>query len=172
MSFFRQNIPVIAAIVAMAENRVIGINNQLPWHLPADLHHFKQLTTGHAILMGRKTHESIGRPLPNRLNLIMSRDRSYMADGCVTVSSLDEALAEAAKQHHTQLFVIGGAEIYQLLMPQISQLYLTIVHQTVNGDAVFPAIDQQQWEELDRVRHEADEKNTFAYSFVTMKKSS
>lgn len=170
MSFFRQNTPIIAAIAAMAENRVIGINKQLPWHLPADLHHFKQLTTGHAILMGRKTHESIGRPLPNRLNLIMSRDSSYTADGCVTVSSLDEALAEAVKHHHTQLFVIGGAEIYQLFMPHIHQLHLTIVHQTVEGDAVFPVLDQQEWDEIDRVRHEADEKNTFAYSFITMTK--
>lgn len=171
MSFFRQNTPTIAAIVAMAENRVIGVNNQLPWHLPADLRHFKELTTGHAILMGRKTHQSIGRPLPNRLNLIMSRDSSYKADGCITVSTLDEALTEAIKHGHTQLFVIGGAEIYQLLMPQVNQLYLTIVHQNVNGDALFPVLDQQQWEEVERVRHEPDEKNAIAYSFVTMRKS-
>jgi dihydrofolate reductase len=172
MSFFGQNTPTIAAIVAMAENRVIGINNQLPWHLPADLRHFKELTTGHAILMGRKTHESIGMPLPNRLNLIMSRDPAYTAEGCTTVTSLDEALTEAAKHNHTQLFVIGGAEIYQLLMPQINQLHLTIVHQQVKGDALFPSIDQRQWKEIDKVRHEADEKNPIAYSFVTLKKSS
>lgn len=171
MSFFRQNTPSIAAIVAMAENRVIGVNNKLPWHLPADLHHFKALTTGHAILMGRKTHESIGKPLPNRLNLIMSRDPDYKADGCTTVSSLDDAISETTKHHHTQLFVIGGAEIYQQLMPQVNQLYLTIVHRTVDGDAVFPAIDQHEWEEIDRVKHEADEKNEFAYSFITMKKA-
>ncbi len=162
-----QRKPVIAAIAAMAENRVIGKNNQLPWHLPADLTHFRRLTTGHAVLMGRKTHESIGKPLPNRLNLIMSRDPDYKAEGCTTVQSIHEAI-EHIMDSQQFLFVIGGAEIYQLLMPYIDQLYLTIVHQQVDGDTLFPDINPSEWHETDRIRHEADEQNAHAYSFLSM----
>src|SRR5437868_6783924 len=121
------NQPIISAIVAMAENRVIGKNNQLPWRMPADLQHFKAITTGHPILMGRKTYESIGRPLPNRTNIIMTRDATYTAAGCEVVTSIDEALQRANDLHSHEIFIIGGAEIYHQLMPRIQRLYLTII---------------------------------------------
>lgn len=158
----------IAAIVAMSDNRVIGVNNQLPWHLPADLRHFKELTTNHAILMGRKTYESIGRPLPNRLNLIISRDRNYKAEGCHTVQSFDAAIEQSLHNGKNILYVIGGAEIYTLLLDQIEQLDLTLVHTTIQGDTFFPALDANKWHETARVDYAADDKNEFAYSFVTL----
>ena len=161
----------IAAIVAMSENRVIGINNQLPWHLPADLRHFKELTTGHAILMGRKTYESIGRPLPNRLNIVMTRNRDYQAPGCCVVGTLDEAIHKTKEEGKSTLFIIGGAEIYSLLLPFVTELYLTIVHHTLDGDAVFPVLTTTDWVETERIDHPADEKNMFAYSFLTLIRS-
>lgn len=160
--------PVLSAIVAMSENRVIGKDNKLPWHLPADLKHFKEITTGHHIIMGRKTFESIGKSLPNRVNIVLSRDTDFVASGCQTVTSIDSALeiAKAAQQH--EIFIIGGAEIYRQLLSRIKRLYLTIVHTNIEGDAWFPELDTASWHEVSRERHEADEKNTYAYSFITM----
>jgi dihydrofolate reductase len=160
--------PILSAIVAMAENRIIGKNNQLPWHLPADLKHFKTITTGHPILMGRKTHESIGKPLPNRLNIILTRDPNYQSAGCTVVTSVESALKEAARHDENELFIIGGAEIYKQLLPQIQRLYLTIVHHQLEGDASFPALNTEEWKEISREKHEADDANAFAYSFVTL----
>src|SRR5262245_46555747 len=130
----------ISAIVAMSENRVIGANNQLPWHLPADLAHFKAITTGHAIVMGRKTFESIGRPLPNRLNIILTRDPHYSANGCRVASSFPEALAIAGADV-PEIFIIGGAEIYQQLLPHIDRLYITLIQHAFNGDTYFPELN-------------------------------
>lgn len=161
---------LISAIVAMTENNVIGINNQLPWHLPADLAHFKSITSGHAILMGRKTHESIGRPLPGRLNIIMSRNSDYEAAGCSTANSLDAACTLAGKQGYEKLFVIGGAEIYRQLLPEVKTLFLTIVHANVEGDTVFPDFNEKEWRETERISHKADEKNQYDYSFVTFER--
>jgi dihydrofolate reductase len=160
--------PLLSAIVAMSENRVIGKDNTLPWHLPADLKHFKEITTGHFIIMGRKTFESIGKPLPNRSNIVLSRDINYQAPGCETVSTIDEALrmAEAAQQN--EIFIIGGAEIYRQLLPTIERLYITIVHCNIGGDAWFPELSPTEWQEVSRERREADEKNAFAYSFITL----
>src|SRR5260221_12371914 len=109
--------PKISAIVAMSENRVIGDDNQLPWHLPADLKHFKTLTTGHPILMGRKTYESIGRPLPNRTNIILTRNSDFDAPQCVVVTSIEEAIESPASTHSDEIFIFGGAEVYKQLMP-------------------------------------------------------
>lgn len=162
--------PRLAAIAAMDENRVIGANNQLPWHLPADLQHFKALTTGHPILMGRKTYESIGRPLPNRLNIIMTRDTNYQAAGCEVVHSITAALVVAKEQQAKEIFIIGGAEIYQQLMPHTQRIYLTIVHHAFTGDTFFPAIDMSIWQEIQRERHEADTNNLYAYTFITLDK--
>lgn len=162
--------PLISAIAAMAENRVIGIDNQLPWHLPADLRHFKQLTTGHAILMGRKTYESIGKPLPNRLNLILTRDPNYKAAGCLTVTSLENALHQATADKRTDLFIIGGAQIYRQLLPNAYRLYLTIVHQQMKGDALFPEINKEEWREIEHTRHPADAENEYAYSFMRLER--
>jgi dihydrofolate reductase len=158
----------ISAIAAMSENRVIGDDNQLPWHLPADLKHFKNLTSGHPILMGRKTYESIGRPLPNRTNIIISRNTDFEAQGCTVVKDIDEAIACAKKQNSEEIFIIGGAEVYKQLLPAIDRIYLTIVHEDFEGDAFFPELDMKEWKESERVRHEADEINEFAYSFIVL----
>ncbi len=160
--------PKISAIVAMSENRVIGDNNQLPWHLPADLKYFKTLTSGHPILMGRKTHESIGRPLPNRTNIILTRNRDYQTDGCMVVTSVQDAMQQV--NGSDELFIIGGAEIYQQLMPQIQRIYLTIVHEDFHGDAFFPVLHAEEWREVSREEHVADDANEYDYSFVVMER--
>jgi len=162
--------PIISAIAAMAENRIIGKNNQLPWHLPADLKHFKAVTTGHPILMGRKTYDSIGRPLPNRTNIILTRNPSVDIPGCKVVTSIQEAIQLASNENVQELFIIGGAEVYRQLLPQIQRLYLTIVHQNFDGDAFFPELDAKEWREVSRERHEPDEKNAYAYSFVRLER--
>ncbi|MHB1946920.1 MAG: type 3 dihydrofolate reductase [Gammaproteobacteria bacterium] len=156
----------IAAIVAMSENRVIGKDNQLPWHLPADLAHFKEVTTGKSIIMGRKTYESIGRPLPNRNNIVVSSDTRFQAPGCLVVNSIDAALSHAHEQN--EVFVIGGAHLYQQMLPRVQRLYLTIIHQEFVGDAFFPELDPCEWLEEARVDHIADSRNPYAFSFVTL----
>nr|AIA16779.1 Dihydrofolate reductase [uncultured bacterium] len=169
-----QNRPLLSAIVAMDKNRAIGHQNHLPWHLPADLKHFKSLTTHRAILMGRKTFESIGKPLPNRTNIILTRDANYQAAGCITVTSIDHAIQEALLLHdpNNEIFIIGGAEIYQQLLPHIQLLYLTIVHHTFEADAFFPALDNREWNEISREEHKADEQNVYDYTFLTLERIS
>jgi dihydrofolate reductase len=162
--------PRLSAIAALSENRVIGINNQLPWHLPADLKHFKTLTTGHPIVMGRKTYESIGRPLPNRTNIILTRDANYQAPGCFVFNDINSAMQSDAVQNANEIFIIGGAMIYAELLPQIERLYLTIVKTVIEGDAFFPEIIANEWQEVGRESHEADEANLYAYDFVLMER--
>lgn len=164
------NHPKISAIAAMSENRVIGDDNQLPWHLPADLKHFKTLTTNHPILMGRKTYESIGRPLPNRSNIIITRNHAFHAPGCIVVRSIEEAIEHATSNHSDEIFIIGGAEVYKQLLPNIERIYLTIVHEIFEGDAFFPELNLAEWKENDRVLHEADENNDYDYSFIVLDK--
>ena len=127
----------ISMVAAIGEGRELGNNNQLLWHIPEDFAFFKKLTSGHPILMGRKTYESIGRPLPNRTNIVITRQPNYEAPGCVVVSSLDGALLEA-KKHDNDIYIIGGAEIYNLAMDIADTLYLTVVHQTFDADTFFP----------------------------------
>lgn len=150
----------IALIVAAADNNVIGRNNALPWDLPADLAHFKRLTMGKPILMGRKTFESIGRPLPGRTNIVISRDTAYASEGVMVVHSLDEALARAEDialiEGANELMVIGGAEIYRLALPMASRLYITRVHAQVDGDAWLPEIDWADWQESSSDTYPAD----------------
>lgn len=160
--------PTLSAIVAMSENRVIGINNQLPWRLPADLNHFKTITTGHPIIMGRKTYESIGRPLPNRTNIILTRDHQFNATGCLVAHSLADAIQHANDSE--EIFIIGGAEIYKQCLVDVSRIYLTIVHNQFEGDAYFPALGDE-WREVSRETHEADEKNGYGYSFVRLERT-
>jgi dihydrofolate reductase len=162
--------PILSAIVAMSENRVIGKDNKLPWHLPADLKHFKEITTGHFIIMGRKTFESIGKPLPNRTNIVLSRQGHFQASGCHTVTSIEAAISQAQAAHEQEIFIIGGAEIYRQLLANIQRLYLTIVHCDMEGDAYFPTLDLNAWREISCERHEADEKNAYAYSFLTLER--
>jgi dihydrofolate reductase len=156
---------MISIIAAMAENRVIGINNTLPWRLPADLRHFRQLTTGHHVIMGRRNYESIGRPLPDRTNIIVTRNPSYQAPGCQVKHSLVDALQNT--QNDPEVFIIGGAEIYRQAIGDADRIYLTLVHAEISGDTFFPELDARKWHEISRTRHEADEKNPYAYSFVT-----
>lgn len=164
------NKSLISAIVAMSENRVIGRQNQLPWHLPADLKHFKTITTGHPIIMGRKTYESIGKPLPNRTNIIISRDASYQAEGCIVTSSIHDAINAAGLGHANEIFIIGGAEIFKTALPLISRIYLTIVHHQVLGDVYFPELDNHVWQESMREPHMKDENNAYDYTFMTLER--
>jgi dihydrofolate reductase len=155
----------ISIIAAMAENRVIGVDNTLPWRLPADLRHFRLITTGHPVIMGRRNYESIGKPLPGRDNIVVTRDPDYRAPGCTVTHSLEQALTSA--QNDREIFIIGGAEIYRQAFPRAERLYLTLVHADIRGDTYFPEFDPAQWRETSRERHEADEKNPYAYTFLT-----
>jgi dihydrofolate reductase len=148
----------------MDENRLIGKNNTLPWHLPADLAFFKQTTLNKPILMGRKTFESIGRPLPGRRNIIITRNASYTQPGCECVGSIDEALRLASD--HDEVMLIGGASLYQQSIDLADALYITEIHGKFEGDAWFPEIDRKRWVETWRENHEPDDTNPYAYSFV------
>ena len=162
--------PRVSLIVAMAQNGVIGRDNALPWRLSADLQRFKATTLGKPILMGRKTFESIGRALPGRLNLVLTRDPDWSAPGAVAVHSVAEALAQAAAAE--ELVVIGGAEIFQLVMSCARRIYLTRVHAQVPGDTFFPQFDPAQWVGVEAGTHPADERNTYAMTFVTLERRS
>ena len=154
-------------VVAVAENDVIGRRNQLPWHLPADLRHFKSLTLGRHVLMGRKTYESIGKALPGRTNIVLSRSEDFAPGDCVVVKTLDDARIAAGAQ--TALMVIGGAEIYRQCLPLASRIHLTLVHTCIeDGDTFFAGWRGAEWYETSRERHEPDDKNTYPYSFITL----
>jgi len=158
----------LTLVVAAAENGVIGRDGALPWHLPADLRHFKRSTLGKPILMGRKTHQSIGRALPGRLNLVLTRQQDYAAPGCVLVHSLDEALARAAAEGAEELMVIGGAGLYREALPRAERILLTRVHGEFEGDTRLPTFDPAEWLERSRSRREADEANPVAMSFIEL----
>lgn len=155
---------IISIITAMADNRVIGIENRLPWNLPADMKWFRQQTTGKPVLMGRKTYDSIGRPLPNRRNIIISRDPALVIEGCEVAGSADAALELCREE--AEVMIIGGASFYEQMLPRADRLYLTLVHANVVGDAYFPAITPGEWHEISRSDHSADATNCFDYSFV------
>ena len=158
----------ISAIVAMSENRVIGKDNQLLWHLPADLQHFKRITMGKPILMGRKTYQSIGRPLPGRCNVVITHDPAFEASGCVIANSIETALT--AVEYSNEIFVIGGAILYQEMLSLIERIYMTIVHREFTGDAYFPALNSADWQEVERVSHSADEKKQYNFSFISLQR--
>ena len=163
---------MITIIAAIAKNNALGKNNDLIWHLPADLKRFKKITSGHFILMGRNTFESIGKPLPNRTTIIITRNKEYYKDGCLIAHSLEEAIELASSEE--QLFIIGGAQIYKETLAKglADQLDITLVHQEFEADAFFPEIDKEIWKEVAREDFVADEKNDFHYSFVSYKKKS
>lgn len=154
----------ISLVVAADEKNGIGKNNQLPWHLPADLKHFKTLTTGHPIIMGRKTFESIGKALPNRRNIVISRQSTYLAEGVEVVSSLPDAFYLCKDDN--EAFVIGGAQIFEQALPLASILYLTVIHHQFDADTFFPKIDMANWIKAESSSHEPDEKNIYSYSFI------
>ncbi len=155
---------MISIIAAVSDNNVIGNKGQLPWHLHADMQRMKELTMGHPLIMGRKTHESIGRALPGRRNIVIThQNMSY--PGCEVATSLDEALESVAKEE--EAFIFGGGEIYKQAMEKADRMYLTRVHATVDGDVYFPEIDPEQWKEVAREDHPADAENQYPYSFMT-----
>jgi len=158
--------PQLALVVAMARNGVIGRGNGLPWHLPDDLKHFKALTMGKPILMGRTTYETIGRALPGRDNLVLTHKRGWQASGVSAVHSLSEALERAAQA--SELMVIGGAEVYRLTLPLAQSIYLTEVQADVEGDTFFPALQRSEWRELQSSTHPADARHAFGMRFVTL----
>ena len=161
---------MIKILVACDENRVIGKDNQLIWHLPADLKRFKSLTTGHVILMGRKTYESIGKPLPNRTTIVITRQADFQAEGTITAHSVDEAILKAKSLSREDIFIVGGAEIYTLSLALADQILVTQLHDIFEGDAYFPEISAETWEIVARERGLTDEKNPFQYSFITYQK--
>ncbi|MBS1531343.1 MAG: dihydrofolate reductase [Bacteroidetes bacterium] len=158
---------IVSAIVAIGENNAIGKNNQLLWHLPADLKYFKNKTAGHTIIMGRKTFDSVGKPLPNRRNIVVTR-QDIKIPGCEVVKSVDEALDLCKGED--EVFIGGGAEIYKLAMDKTDRIYLTIVHKMFDADTFFPEIDPTQWVETAREDHQPDEKNNLPYSFITIER--
>lgn len=157
---------LLSIIVALSDNRVIGAGNQLPWRLSADLKRVKALTMGHHLIMGRKTYESIGRPLPGRTNVIITRNSSYAPEGCVVADSLPAALESAASD--SEVFVFGGGEIFREALPLVKRIYLTHVHCQIEGDTHFPELNPTEWREVERQDFKSDEKNEYDYSFVTL----
>jgi dihydrofolate reductase len=157
----------LSAVVAASDNDVIGRDNAMPWHLPADLAYFKRVTMGKPMLMGRKTYESIGRPLPGRRNLVLSR-RGFSAPGVESVATIDEALARVADA--PELMVIGGAEVFRLAMPYLDHVHLTRVHTQVDGDILLPPFEAGQWREVRREDHPADERNPIAMTFLELER--
>ncbi|MBU6504739.1 MAG: type 3 dihydrofolate reductase [Betaproteobacteria bacterium] len=160
--------PRLSLIVAMTENRIIGANNAMPWHLPADLAFFKATTLGHPVIMGRKTFESIGRALPGRRNIVVSRNPGYLAEGCDTVTDMVQSLQQAGPA--PEIFVIGGAQLFELALPQAQRIYLTRIHATLDGDTFFPELDPAEWQEISRQHHSRDPKNAFDLTFLTLER--
>ena len=160
---------ILSLIVAASENNVIGKDNKLPWHLPDDLKRFKALTRGKAVIMGRKTFESIGHPLPDRLNIVVSRHLEVAPDHCALAHSLSDALEQAnerTSERANEVFVIGGAELFGLALPLIDRLYLTRVHAKIDGDVFFPSLDFSEWREIAREEHLSDDEHAYTFSFI------
>ena len=160
----------ISVIAAMSQNRVIGRDGSLPWHLPTDLARFKSITTGHTVIMGRKTFESVGKPLPNRRTIIITRNNDYQCADVFIAHSLDEALDHAA--HEDEIFILGGETVYRIALPRADRLYLTIIHATIEGDTYFPNLDFDDWKLVEDERHESDERHAYAFSFRRYERAS
>lgn len=158
----------LALIVAVGENNEIGKHGRMPWHLPADLKHFKALTLGKPVIMGRKTFEAIGKPLPERRNIVVSRNPAWHAPGCESAASLTDAMVLAAGVR--EIMLIGGGELYREALPRAQRIYLTRVHARFEADTFFPVLDPAEWRETVREDHAADARNPFAYSFITLER--
>ena len=163
----------ISIIVAKGKNNVIGRDNQLPWHLPGDLKHFKNTTIGHHVIMGRKTFESMGKPLPGRTSIVITRNEDYtVPEDHYVVHHLESALELARSKELSQVYVLGGAEIFKLALPLTDELVITEIDAAPEGDTFFPAIDDQAWEKISQEDHFKDEKNEYDYSFLTYRRKS
>ena len=158
---------IVSIIVAIGENHAIGKNNQLLWHMPNDLKHFKDITSGRTIIMGRKTFDSVGKPLPRRRNIVVTR-QEITIPGCEVVKSIEDGLALCKDED--EVFIGGGAEIYKLAMHLTDRIYLTIIHKSFDADTFFPEIDKLEWKEVKREDFEPDEKNPLPYSFITLER--
>lgn len=156
---------MLSIIVAHDRNRVIGKNNQLPWHLPQDLAYFKKVTMGRPVIMGRKTHESIGRLLPGRENIVITRNKNYQADGCMIIHSLND-IRQLEKKFQGEIFIIGGAEIFEKTLHEVDRLYITYIDEEFEGDTFFPEINLNEWKEISREKGIKDEKNPYDYEFI------
>ena len=159
---------VLSLIAAFAEGRVIGAHNGLPWRLPADLKRFRAITWGKPVLMGRKTFESIGRPLPGRLNVLITRNARYSAQGCRVVHSLEQAMGACAG--YPEMVAIGGASVYAQILPLARRMYLTLIHHTFTGDTYFPDFCYRAWREIERIDCQRDADNPYRYSFVVLER--
>ena len=157
---------IISSLVVMNEERVIGVDNKIPWYLPADLQYFKRVTMGHDMLMGRKCFDSIGKALPGRNNIIVTRDPHFFVSNCIVVHSIEEGILWSKKNKETELFIIGGGEIYRQSIHLWNRLYLTIVDYPCEGDTFFPEVDLSKWKLISKEDHKADEKNKMNYSFL------
>lgn len=157
----------LSIIVAIAKNHAIGKDNKLLWYLPNDLKHFKDVTTGHTVIMGRKTFDSVGKPLPKRRNIVITR-QAISIEGCEVVPSVEAAI-ELCKTED-EVFIVGGAEIYRQSIPLTNRIYLTIIDQDFEGDTFFPELNSDEWQEKDREDFEPDEKNKYKYSFITLER--
>lgn len=163
---------IVSAIVAISRNRVIGSDNQIPWYLPADMAFFKRTTMGHFVIMGRLTFLSMGRPLPKRSNVVVTRDLFFTATGCLIAHSLEEALSLAQEAGETEAFIIGGGQIYRESMEYLDRIYLTEVDVAVEGDVFFPELKENEWEVIRSESHPADEKNDFPFTFKMLERRS
>lgn len=155
----------ISAIVAVSENQVIGLNNQIPWYLPNDLKYFKRKTLGHHIIMGRKSFQSIGHPLPGRTNIVISRNPYFSASNCLVAHSIEEALEIAAENAETEAFIIGGGHVYSQSIPFLNRIYLTRIACKAEGDVFFPELQEETWKLVSEEAHQPDDRNPFAYNF-------
>ncbi|MBI4930408.1 MAG: dihydrofolate reductase [Bacteroidetes bacterium] len=159
---------IISLIVAVAENNVIGKNNSLPWHLPADMKYFRDTTLGHCVIMGRKNYDSIPlkyRPLDGRTNIVVTFQNDFIADGCIVVNSLEDALKQAMNKNETEVFIIGGADIYRQTINIADKIYYTKIHHAFDGDAFFPKVNSDRWKLTMQTDRQSDEKNKFPFSF-------
>jgi len=165
---------IISLIAAVAQNRVIGKNNDLPWHLPDDMRYFMQTTKGHYVIMGRKNYQSLPpkfRPLPDRTNLVVTKQKNFEAPGCTVIDSIEQGIDIARSNNEQELFIIGGAEIYTLGLPYAHRLYLTEIQGSPEGDVRFPEFNRTEWKEASRKHHPADEKHSYAFDYVLYEKT-
>jgi dihydrofolate reductase len=164
---------IVSAIAALSKNGVIGKNNDLPWRLPDDMKFFMETTIGHHVIMGRKNYDSLKgkfKPLPNRTNIIITRQKDFVAPGCIVLHDIRKAVEVAKSNNEPECFVIGGSEIYKLAMPFTTRLYLTEIDAVIEGDTFFPSIDKSGWKEISRRHHPADDRHAYAFDFVTYDK--
>ncbi|HUM46736.1 MAG TPA: dihydrofolate reductase [Chitinophagales bacterium] len=162
---------IISLIVAAAENNVIGKDGQLPWHLPADMKYFKQTTAGHTVIMGRGTFESLGKPLPGRTNIVITRQQQYKAQGCTIVSNIADAISYAKENGTAETFIIGGGEVFRQSMSLADRIYLTRIFHSFDGDTFFPELNTDDWKMVSEERHQPDERNKYAFAFQVFEKA-